>query len=213
MQPRFSIHHLVPVMVLPAIVAAGCVSVDTRPARSVDDGMAGLRRRCHCPVDAPIAAGGAVVKTGRERISQRVGTTMQAILGVPCFGASPPPVPNEWDPRCRSERYGGSPVAWLRYARQVSISDSTNFVLGLRETPATTLASARVQRWLCLYVRDERSWSAMRQIHPPSTLAGIYFVSQKTLFGADQPGTIDLRRFASRFAHKLGWRRAGGTPP
>ena len=182
-QGYISLHHLVPAMILPVIVAA-------RAGVSESSG-----RRL---TPAWIAAGAialvlslprsfAIHTTGRD-----IGRTILARTGdyrnldPSVFNASTllaQLFPYDWDPAVPAV-YGGSPLVWNHYARRDGDSAGASYVLQWDSLPAPTgfrlLARDSVA---ALWVGDEAAWAAHRAL-TPATPAGsaVFMVDRGTLF-------------------------------
>jgi hypothetical protein len=212
MQARFSLHHLVPAMVLPLVVAARL-----RPTARI------AATRYHGLWQASAVAALLLSLPGSFTISttaRRVGMAITQQVGS--YQASDPALfeaaalldtlfPQDWDPAVPTRSYGGSALPWLRYAHAGPPFEGTNYVLSRTDDPARRdtepLAANASYR---LDVLDTLVYQAHRGLRPPvNTHANIYAVPRTSLFGPGGPHTIDVGRLLGRLASRMGLRRSG----
>lgn len=198
LQARIALHHFAPAMILPLIVAVRLQPAD----RTI--------RRGHLAAWAVAAAIAIVLSAPREfrvvTASRQVGATITQQVGS--YAASDPAVfaaaewlrdvfPPEWDRSVPAGRYGGSPLAWLRYARTGAISDSTVYLLE-RDSTATAGGLRTGSR---LVILDSARMRRQQALHPPAdAVAAVYAVPRDVLFGGRVAFNVGngLRRFLER---------------
>ena len=123
--------------------------------------------------------------------------------------------PADWDESVPARSYGGSPRAWLPYARAGVPGDSTVYLLVPREVAlrpgAVTVAFDSTIR---LDILDARGHAAQLARRPRTdTHAPAYEVPRASLFGVGGPGTIDLFDRLRRVAVRSGpGRSVAGSP-
>lgn len=182
---HISLHHFVPVMVLPIVVAARVWSGEHPGARSwrlAWQGAAVAAVLLSLPPSFALADG-----------RRRVGATISETVGD--YASSDPAVlhasmllnalfPDDWEPSVPDTTFGGSPLIWNRYARHGSVSDSANYLLTRKDLPVPAgmrlLAS---DSNAALYLRDESLWRAQRALRPPTPPGSrVYVIPRGILF-------------------------------
>ena len=182
-QGYISLHHLVPAMVLPVVVAA-----------RASDGRSSGRRLAPVWVAAGVVAvvlslprSFAIHTAGRE-----IGGTIFARTGdyrnldPRVFNASTllaQLFPYDWDPAVPAV-YGGSPLVWNHYARRDGDSAGANYMLQWDSLPAPPgFRLVARDSVAALWVRDEALWAAHRALTPPTPAgSATYVVARGTLF-------------------------------
>lgn len=169
-QAHVSLHHFVPAMILPIVVAARMAHERPRGRRMV-----------------PIWVGAAVIafvlvfppRLGVHDTGRRIGGTISERLGD--YASSDPAVlrgssllehlfPFDWDPVVPGSSYGGSPLVWNRYAVHAgSPGPETNYLL----TPSSERAPdgwrlVTDSAGAALYVRSDSLWIRHRAVRPPT---------------------------------------------
>jgi hypothetical protein len=182
-QGYISLHHLVPAMILPVIVAA----------RGSEAQSSGMRVT---PVWVAVGAiavllslprSFAIHTTGRE-----VGRTIFANTGdyrnldPRAFHASTllaQLFPYDWDPAVPTV-YGGSPLVWNHYARRHGDSSGAKYVLQWDSLPAPPgFRLVARDNVAALWVGDEAVWTTHRALTPPTHPgSAVYVVDRGTLF-------------------------------
>lgn len=202
MQARVALHHFAPAMVLPLVVA-----LRLRP----DEAKARMRHlnllRAGAIVAIVLAAprGFAIATNTRE-----VGRAIHQEIG-PSDGSDPAVYraasllgtlfPPAWDQAVPEQRYGGSPLAWLRYAGSGADPGTSAYLLR-PTTPSDALPGDAPNRagGTTLVVRDSATLAAHRALRPRTDLrAQVFLVPRATLFGPPGRGTIDLATPLQRF--------------
>lgn len=182
-QGYISLHHLVPAMILPVVVAA-----------RAGDGQSSGRRLAPVWVAAGVVAvvlslprSFAIHTAGRE-----IGRTIFARTGdyrhldPRVFNASTllaQLFPYDWDPAVPTV-YGGSPLVWNHYARRDGDSAGANYVLQWDSLPAPPgFRLVARDSVAALWVGDETAWTTHRTLTPPTPAgSATYAVARGTLF-------------------------------
>lgn len=190
-QARVSLHHFAPAMVLPLIVAARI-----RPAVAAELGRYLWSWRIAALVAIVLAAPRSFAiatstRTVGRAIAQRVGSHADSDARV--FRAASllnhlfPPA---WSAAVPERTYGGSPLAWLRYAG----TDTTAAYLLLPRDRMAAIGGSVVAMSddAVLIVRDSATLTRHRNLRPGTDRhAPVFAVPRTTLFGG-APGSVDL---------------------
>ncbi|HEV8613364.1 MAG TPA: hypothetical protein VGQ73_07625, partial [Gemmatimonadales bacterium] len=165
---HISLHHFVPVMVLPVVVAARVWSAP---------GTGRWRLAWQ------IAALGAVVLSLPHSFAladarRQVSRTISEQVGD--YASSDPAVlhastllhavfPYDWESSVPDSSYGGSPLAWNHYASHGGITDSTNYFLTRRVVGAPLgMRLLAADSAAALYIRSDSIWRLQRAFRPPT---------------------------------------------
>ena len=182
-QAQVSLHHFVPAMIVPIVVAARVA--DRQPLL----GMAWLALALVALV-LVLPERAAVHVTGRQvggTVVERVGDYRSADPAV--FRASTlldQVFPYDWDPVVPARSYGGSPLVWNHYARHQGLVDSqTNYILQPASDPVP--AGWRVVAWesrgAALLVRSRVILDGQLALRPPTPAGSRWLaVPRRTLF-------------------------------
>ncbi len=210
-QTRFSLHHLVPAMILPLVVAARLRPIE-QPA-STRYHLAWLMAAL---VAAVLSLPSSFAITTAER---RVGMTVTQQVGS--YDASDPAVfeassllgeafPADWDADVPATAYGGSALTWLYYADEGAVTPHTAYLLSRRDAMTdepTAAAPFAVDSAFRLDILNAPAYAAHQALRPATdTHAPIYVVPRASLFGLGGPHTIDLARLLDRVARRIGVR-------
>jgi hypothetical protein len=197
---HISLHHFVPVMILPVVVAARLWSSDTSSARTW---------RAAWQVGAAAAVllslpGSYALADGRRRVGEAITETVGG------YAESAPQVlrattllhalfPYDWESSVPDSSYGGSPLAWNRYARRGPITEATNYVLTRLESPAPEgMRLVASDSGAALYIRSDSVWRVHRAMRPPTPPGSrVYDIPRGILFHrpwplAEGPHIIDV---------------------
>lgn len=202
MQARVALHHFAPAMVFPLIVA-----LRMRP----EEASARVRYlnllRAGAVVAIVLAAPRAFAIATNTR---EVGRAIHQVVGPP--DGSEPAVyraasllgtlfPAAWDPSVPEQAYGGSPLAWLRYAGSGADPGTSAYLLRRTMSRDTMSADRPTQTGeFTLVVRDSATLAAHRALRPRTDRRSPTFrVPRETLFGPPGRGTIDLATPLQRF--------------
>jgi hypothetical protein len=179
-----SLHHFVPAMVLPVAIAARYLgsAEGHRPVQWA--WLAGATAGLVLSLPASFA-----LEDRRREVAAAISQT------VGDYARSDPAVlrassllhalfPYDWEASVPDSSYGGSPLAWNRYARHGLTTDSTNYLLAPAGAPAPAgmrlLAS---DSGAALYVRSDSVWKAHRALRPPTPAGSpVYAIHRAVLF-------------------------------
>ncbi len=215
-QARFSLHHLVPAMLLPLVVAAR-LPPNKQPAANQYHFAWLVAALVAVVLSLPSSF--AVVTAARQvgmRITQDVGSYDASDPAV--FAASKllgKALPYEWDPQVPTRAYGGSALAWLHYARAGRPDGRTTYHLTRRDamagSPAAPFTADSLFR---LDVLDARTYADHLALRPPTnTHAPIYQVPRASLYGINGPNTINLTSLLTRVGRRIGLGRPEKESP
>lgn len=215
-QARFSLHHMVPAMVLPLVVAA---RLRPEPAPALVRYHWLWQAAAVAALVLSLPESFAISTTARRvgmSIAQQVGSYEESDATV--FEASAlldTLFPADWDPTVPQQSYGGSALPWLRYAHVGRAEVGTNYVLSRAAQAAqSTTPSLAANASYRLDVLDERVHQAHRQLRPAAnTHASIYAVPRRSLFGPGGPHTVNVGNLLRRIAARLGLRGSGTAQP
>lgn len=195
-QARVSLHHFLPAMLLPLAVA-----LRLRPEEATARSRFLRLWQLAAAVAIVLAAPGSFAI---ERTTRTVGRTItrdvaslpdsdpRALAATDLLGEIVPPV---WDHRVPHRSYGGSPLAWARYARTGATDSATTYVLGAGLPVPDADSVIRHPNGVWLAVRDGDAWQRHLALRPGlDRVAGLFRIAPSTLFGQGGPGTVDLSR-------------------
>jgi hypothetical protein len=182
-QGYIALHHFVPAMILPVVVAA----------RAVEERPFGGRLVPAWLVAGVVAVALSLPRTFAIHTAGRdVGRTIVARTGD--YTNSDPGVfhastllaqlfPYDWDPAVPSV-YGGSPLVWNHYARRSSDPTGAIYVLQSDSFPAPSgFRLVARDSGAAVYVGDEATWARHRLLTPPTPAGAFaYTVERGTLF-------------------------------
>jgi hypothetical protein len=182
-QGYIALHHLVPAMILPVIVAARASEAHSSGTRVVPVWVAAGA----IALVLSLPRSFAIHTTGRE-----IGRTILARTGdyrnldPRAFHASTllaQLFPYDWDPAVPAV-YGGSPLVWNHYARRDGDSAGANYVLQWDSLPAPPgFRLVARDSVAALWVGDEAVWARHRALTPPTPAGSAAFaVARGTLF-------------------------------
>ncbi|HTL06584.1 MAG TPA: hypothetical protein VL241_12615 [Gemmatimonadales bacterium] len=201
-----SLHHFVPVMVLPVAVAARVWPGPERRARAwrvAWQGTAAIAVLLSLPRSFALADA-----------RRRVGATISESVGD--YAHSDPAVlhastllhaafPYDGEASVPDTSYGGSPLAWNRYALHGAMSDSTNYVLQRAERPAPAgMRLLAADGDAALYIRSDSVWQSQLALRPPTSVGSpVYSIPRGILFHrpfplAGGPRIIDVQASLKR---------------
>ncbi|MDX2260720.1 MAG: hypothetical protein SFU84_03375 [Gemmatimonadales bacterium] len=211
-QARFSLHHMVPAMLLPLVVA-----VRLRP----ESPAAALRYRWMWQGTAVAALLLSLPESFAISTSaRRLGMAVAQQVGS--YEASDPSVfeaadllgerfPADWDPAVPTRAFGGSALPWLHYAVEGPPGPTTNYVLSRADSSRSgAMPPSAASDAFRLDVLDEGLHQEFLGMRPPAnTDAWIYRVPRSSLFGSGGPNTVDLAKLLRRLASRVGLRASG----
>jgi hypothetical protein len=197
---HISLHHFVPVMILPVVVAARLWNAEASSA-------------AHWRLAWQVAAAAAVLLSlpGSFALAdgrRRVGAAITETVGG--YTESAPEVlrattllhalfPYDWESSVPDSSYGGSPLAWNRYARRGPITQETNYVLTRLDSPAPDgMRLIASDSGAALYLRSDSVWRMHRALRPPTPPGSrVYYIPRGILFHrpypvAEGPRIIDV---------------------
>ena len=199
---RISLHHFVPVMLLPLVVAARVVPLEARHGRRWIAGWiaaAGVALALSAPQSWRVSrAARPVAAAMTQRVGNYNGGDPSVFNAAVLLGEL---FPADWDPRVPDSTYGGSPLVWLRYMRLGPPDTSTNYLLAPDGDAVLTGMTAIAGRdGVALHLRSDSVLAHHRAIRPVGlTNAPIYRIPQRALFeGRDGPGRVDLAAMLRR---------------
>jgi hypothetical protein len=196
-QGYIALHHLVPAMILPMVVAA----------RAVDERPFGVRLAPAWLVAGVVAVALSLPRTFSIHTAGRdVGRSIVARTGD--YASSDPHVfhastllsrlfPYDWDPAVPSA-YGGSPLVWNHYARRASDVTGASYVLQSDSLPAPPgFRLVARDSGAAVYVGDDAVWTKHRALTPPTPAGSrVYTVDRGTLFRSvprgDGPAVVSV---------------------
>lgn len=182
-QAHVSLHHFVPAMLLPLVVAARVA--DDKPLLGVTwVTLATLAFILVLPQRATIHGVGRVVGNS---IVERVGDYASSDPAVMRASTLLDQVfPYDWDPAVPALAYGGSPLVWNHYARhRAPADDKTNYILqpAVDEVPAGWRLLAHDSAGAALIMRSDSVLAAQRALRPPTPAGSRWLaVPRRTLF-------------------------------
>lgn len=204
-QAQVSLHHFVPAMLLPLVVAIRVA--DQQPAL----GVAWLALATVAFV-LVLPDRSAVHAAGRE-----VGDTIVERVGD--YPSSDPAVmrastlldrvfPYDWDPVVPAQSYGGSPLVWNRYARHgARVGTETNYILQPASDPVPV--GWRLLAWesggAALLIRSDSVLAAHRAIRPPTPAGSRWLaVPRRVMFRSVAQHEGDRSISAVRLLERMG---------
>lgn len=184
-QARIALHHLVPAMLIPVLVAVRVIARNHRTTLRWSLTWVGA------------GAVAVVLSLPRQftihRAASDIGRSISIQTGS--YLRSDPVVfshvnllnhlfPFDWDPRVPFEMYGGSPTSWNRYSRHGAVTEATNYaVLLAGASPPPGMHAVASDSGATLYVRDDQQWEADQHRHPPSPAGSrTYYLPRCVLF-------------------------------
>lgn len=198
-QAHVALHHFVPAMLLPVVVATRALPA---AATSQHRWSAAWCAAASIAVLLSLPRSFTIHTDGRD-----VGRSISMDVGD--YRSSSPELfrhttlldqlfPYDWDPRVPFESYGGSPLVWNRYAVHGEISETANYRMQRSDAPPPEgMHRVASDSGAVLYVRDQSRWDA-DLARRPATPAGsaAYYVPRGILFhgvpNTDGPPIIDV---------------------
>lgn len=198
-QAHVSLHHFVPAMLLPVPVALRALTGEPRTLRQWSFAWSAAATLA---VVLSLPRQFVVHTTGRD-----VGRAIS--LDVGDYATSSPDLfrhttlldalfPYDWDPRVPFASYGGSPLAWNRYASHGPMPSSANYRVQPASSPVPDgMVRVAADSGAVLYVRDIARWHADVARRPPTPAgSATYYVPRGILFRGlpdpDGPAIIDV---------------------
>jgi hypothetical protein len=187
-QANVSLHHFVPSMLIPVAILWRLVPAEPTAHRrwAASTALAGVVSLglIWPPRFAPNVEARRVGRSLWNRVEGYDQSRPATFAASELLGQL---FPLDWDPAVPT-RYGGSPLAWLRYARGDD-SSGVNYVLQ-RSSDAAPPAAHRLadSAGFALYVRSDSVLASHRNLHPPTPAGSRWLaVPRWTLFRTVPP--------------------------